>query len=267
MNRRSLLSTAVAAAAGLGATSVAVKAASDEKRTFVLVHGAWHGGWCWSRVAPRLRAAGHRVFTPTLTGLGERSHLISTLINLDTHVADIASVIEAEELEGVVLVGHSYAGTIISGVAERMPARLRQLVYLDAQVLQSGTSLFGNLPEQAVAQRLKTVRETGGGVGTAPLAPAVFGVTDPGDVAWLERRMTLQPIGTYTQTFVLRQPLGNGVPKTYIECTSTPIAALEPFKRQVRDSKEWVVRPLASGHDAMVVASEALSNMLLEIAG
>src|SRR5206468_6812914 len=133
----------------------------------VLVHGAWHGGWCWVRVADRLRAAGNTVFTPTLTGLGERSHLISALVNLDTHINDVIQLIEYEELNDVVLVGHSYAGTIIAGVADRIAPRLRRLIFLDSQLIDQGKSLFDSLPKEMVETRLKAIRESGGGVGAA----------------------------------------------------------------------------------------------------
>ena len=127
MKRRDVLKTM--AIAGLAAgTSGAAAMAQTTAQTFVLVHGAWHGGWCWSRVADRLRLAGHQVFTPTQTGLGERKHLLSREITLDTFTRDIANVIEAEELSNVVLVGHSFGGLAISGVADAMPDRLRHLV-------------------------------------------------------------------------------------------------------------------------------------------
>src|ERR1700729_4499027 len=126
MERREVLKTMAiaglaAGAAGTGAT------AQTAAQTFVLVHGAWHGGWCWSRVADRLRSAGHRVFTPTQTGLGERKHLLSKDITLDIFTKDIANVIEAEELNNIVLVGHSFGGLAISGVADAMPERIRHL--------------------------------------------------------------------------------------------------------------------------------------------
>src|SRR5438128_128006 len=103
--------------------------------TFVLVHGAWHGGWCWKRVTPLLRAAGHEVYATTLTGLGERVHLASPNVGLALHVQDVVGVLEYEDLRDVILVGHSYGGIVISGVADRVPERLRHLVYLDALVL------------------------------------------------------------------------------------------------------------------------------------
>src|SRR5262245_14863398 len=110
--------------------------------TFVLVHGAWHGGWCWQRVSPLLRARGHEVFAPTLTGLGERSHLLTREIGLETHVADVVNAIRWEDLTDVVLCGHSYGGMVISGAADRMADRVRSLVYLDAFVPADGQSIF-----------------------------------------------------------------------------------------------------------------------------
>ena len=126
--------------------------------TFVLVHGAWHGGWCYKRVARLLRQAGHEVYTPTLTGLGERAHLINRAIDLDTHVQDIVGVICCEELSDVVLCGHSYGGMVITGVAEQIAAKIRSLVYLDAFVPENGKSLMDYLPAQQSGQMRDDVR-------------------------------------------------------------------------------------------------------------
>src|SRR5262249_37605119 len=114
--------------------------------TFVLVHGAWHGSWCWKRVREALRARGHVVFTPTLTGVGERPHLLAPDINLDTHIEDVANLIRLEELTDVVLCGHSYGGCVIGGVVDRVPERIGALVYLDAFILENGQSLHDTLP-------------------------------------------------------------------------------------------------------------------------
>jgi len=207
------------------------------------------------------------VYTPTLTGLGERRHLISPQVNLDTHVEDVVNLLQFEELERVVLVGHSYAGIVISGVADRVPQRLRQLVYLDALLLEPGKSLFSDFPPAVVEQRLKAIRETGGGVGAAAaLPPSAFGVKDPADAAWVARHLTPQPVGTYLQPLLLKAPLGNGLPKTYIECTGDPIATLEPTKARVRADAGWQLRTLATGHDAMVTAPAALTELLTDLA-
>lgn len=269
MNRRDIFAASAAAITLAAATATPSQAQTSGRpaRNFVLVHGAWHGGWCWSRVAQRLRAAGHAVWTPTLSGLGERRHLISPQVNLDTHIEDIINLIEFEELRDVVLVGHSYAGIVISGVADRVPERLRQLVYLDSLLLESGKSLFGSFPKDVVQARLKAIRETGGGVGAAAaLSPTAFGVTEPADIEWVARRMTPHPVGTYLQPLMLQAPIGNGLPRTYIDCTVGPIATLEPTKARVRADTGWKVRTLATGHDAMVTAPGPLTDMLLEIA-
>src|SRR5260221_1599406 len=162
MQRRDILKTMAIAGLAAGAGGTAAKA-QTAAQTFVLVHGAWHGGWCWSRVADRLRAAGHEVFTPTQTGLGERKHLLSKDITLDTFTGDIVNVIEVEELSSVVLVGHSFGGLAISGVADAMPDRIRHLVYLDSLMAEGGRSPFYSLPPDVVAARRRTAEETSGG--------------------------------------------------------------------------------------------------------
>jgi pimeloyl-ACP methyl ester carboxylesterase len=128
--------------------------------TFVLVHGGFHGGWCWSRVAPALRARGHTVFTPTQTGCGERSHLMSKSITLDTFVDDVANALRWEDLHDVVLVGHSFGGLAITGVADRMPQRIRQLIYLDSLIVQNGQCAFDLLEPEVVQGRLQVHRPT-----------------------------------------------------------------------------------------------------------
>lgn len=273
MKRRQIFSAGLSTVAGLAALHGVSEAHAhkatptvSDKAIFVLVHGAWHGGWCWARVAKLLRAEGHEVYSPTLTGLGERRHLLSPQVNLDTHIDDVINLLEYEELENVVLVGHSYAGIVISGVADRAGARLRQLVYLDSLLLEPGKSLFSDFPQAVVDQRLQTIRDTGAGVGAAAAwPPAAFGVTDPADAAWVKRRMTAQPVGTYLQTLVLKNALGNDLHKTYIDCTVAPIATLEPTKAKVRADTSWQTRTLATGHDAMIISPGLLSALLIDL--
>ena len=172
MKRRDVLKTM--AIAGLAAGAGGAATAQTAAQTFVLVHGAWHGGWCWSRVADRLRAAGHQVFTPTQTVLGERKHLLSKDITLDTFTKDIVNVIEAEELSNVVLVGHSFGGLSISGVADAMPDRIRHLVYLDSLIVEGGKKPFDSLPPDVVAARLKAAEESSGGLSLPAPPPSAF---------------------------------------------------------------------------------------------
>jgi pimeloyl-ACP methyl ester carboxylesterase len=238
-----------------------------ESRVFVLVHGAWHGGWCWAHTAALLRAAGHRVFTPTQTGLGERRHLISKAITIDTFVSDIAEVLVAEELHDVVLVGHSFGGLAVSGVADRMPERLRRLVYLDALIVESGLSAFDGLPPEVVAGRLRAAQESSGGLSLPVPPPEAFGVTGEAESAWLRRRCTPHPLGSYTTPLLLKHPLGNGVPLSYVDCTAPAYPALDGVKARLRAGPGWDWRMFAASHDAMVTAPAALADLLMEIAG
>ena len=233
---------------------------------FVLVHGACHGGWCWRDVADRLRASGHRVFTPTCTGLGERAHLMSREITLDTFIQDIAGVIEAEELRDIILVGHSFGGLPVSGVADIMPDRIRHLVFLDALLAQPGESAFDGLPPEIVAVRQKAAEDTSGGLSFPAPPPSAFGVTSEADAAWVQRRLTPQPLGTYASPLNVRNPPGNGLPCTYIACTDPAYPALDGTKAWVREQPGWRWAEIATGHDAMVTAPEELTRMLTGVA-
>jgi pimeloyl-ACP methyl ester carboxylesterase len=251
--------------AGLAtASGVAAANAQSKSQTFVLVHGAWHGGWCWSRVADLLRANGHRVFTPTQTGLGERKHLISKEITIDTFTADIVNVIEAEELSDVILVGHSFGGIAISGVADRIPERIRHLVYLDSLIVQGGKAAFDSLPPDIVAARRKAAEETSGGLSLPVPPPSAFAVSDAKDAEWLKCRLTPHPIGTYTSPLTIKGPVGNNLPRTYMTCTAPAYAAIESTRQWVKSQQGWRWVEIATGHDAMVLAPELLSKMLLE---
>lgn len=231
---------------------------------FVLVHGAWHGGWCWRQVAALLRARGHEVFTPTLTGLGERAHLLRADTGLGTCIDDICAVIAAEELRDVVLVGHSFAGPVISGVADRLADRLRQLVYLDALVVQSGESALSVFPPDVQRDRSRTIDPEG--LRMAIPDPAKFGVTDPAQAAWLGRRLTPHPLKAYTDPLRLQHPLGHGLRKTYIAVTEPWYAPLAGIRGWVRSQPDWEYRELAAGHDAMLTSPGPLATLLMALA-
>jgi pimeloyl-ACP methyl ester carboxylesterase len=232
----------------------------------VLVHGAWHGGWCWRRVEGRLRQAGHRVFAPTLTGVGERRHLLSAAVDLETHIQDLLGVLEAEELENVVLCGHSYAGLVISGVAARAKERLRQLVYLDALLAEDGQSWAEAFPPEIAEARRKGATMTNG-VKTIPAPdPEIYGFADPADTTWVRRRMTPHPYAPFEQKSRLNGALGSGLPRLYIECTTPPIAALATIKDRYRGKPGWTFVEMRTGHDAMVSAPEEFTRLLLQFA-
>jgi len=234
-------------------------------RTFVLVHGAWHGGWCWRAVADRLRAAGHVVFTPTQTGLGERQHLLAKSNTLDVFIEDIVNVIRMEQLEDVVLVGHSFGGISISGVADRMPKQLRHLAYLDSLILQNGQTAFSQLPDDVVAARIKAADESSGGLSLPAPPAAAFGLTREVDQKTVASRLTPHPLATYDSPLNLKNPVGNGVPRSYITCTAPMYPALAKTRAWVK-AQGWPMLDIATGHDAMVAAPEELTAMLQQLA-
>ncbi len=235
-------------------------------RTFVLVHGAFHGGWCWRAVATLLRDARHSVFTPTLTGLGERRHLMRDGLTVDGFVDDIARLIEIEDLRDVVLVGHSFGGIVISGVADRMPQRLAQLIYLDAVTPLAGKSLFDMMPERERTARVAALaRLPNGDVEVPPPPASAFGIVDATQAAWVDARLTPHPTGGYTSPVDLRNPLGNGRPTAYIRCTDPVFPINDPCAAFARE-QGWAYREIATGHDAMISAPAALAGVLLELA-
>ena len=240
---------------------------TDKLRTFVLVHGAWHGGWCWRRVAEILRAGGHKVFTPSLTGLGDRAHLFSKDISLQTHVEDILSVVEAEELSGFVLVGHSYAGIVISCVADALGERVSHYVYLDATVppdMSPGASFSwsDNDTTEKREERLKSVREQGKGVALPSPPPGAFGVTKPADVDWLQRHLLPMPVRTYIGPFTFKRSGSNGLKRTYIAAIKPSYALLVPTHNRIKSDNTWSFTTMETGHDSMVTAPDELASLL-----
>ncbi len=257
MDRRSLF--VAAGALAIGAAPHVVAAAAP--KTFVLVHGAWHGGWCWSKVASILRGRGHSVFTPTQTGLGERSHLLSNSIDLDVFVTDIANVLRWEDLRDVVLVGHSFGGSSISGVADRIRDRVRQLIYLDAIMLENGQSVFSQLPKDVVEARTKAAQETSGGLSIPAPPPAAFGITDAAQVQSVVNRLTPHPFHTFASPLKLANKDGNGLPASYINCTDPIYQPLEKSHNWAKASG-WKIMEIKTGHDAMIIAPQRLADLL-----
>lgn len=235
--------------------------------TFVLVHGAWHGGWCWARVADRLRAAGHVVYTPTCTGLGERSHLLSTDITLHTFVQDIVNVLVWEDLHDVVLVGHSFGGLTITGVADIAAERIKKLVYLDAFILENGISTLDTLPPNIIEKLEAGVEKAGGPVPVlaAPRLEAL-GLTEADDLAFEEGRVTPHPYNTYCTALQLKNPVGNNLPATYVQCTEPEFMAVRNSLEWVKANTAWPVETLPGGHCAMVSHPDEVIKTLLAAA-
>jgi len=229
--------------------------------TFVLVHGAWHGGWCWSRVARLLHDAGHTVYTPSLTGLGDRAHLARPEVDLALHVEDVVALIETEELRSVILVGHSYGGMVATGVAARVSPRLAHVVYLHAFVPASGQSLLDLLaPDRAAAFR-QAAADQGEGWRIPSPPPARFGVTSARDTEWLTRRLVAQPLRTF------EQPLAGAgaerVKRTYVYCSKPATGSFDQFAERFRDDGKWTFHDVKTGHDAMITAPGDVAKILM----
>ena len=231
--------------------------------SFVLVHGAWHGSWCWKRVRKGLQAQGHEVFTPTLTGVAERSHLLSPAVNLETHILDIVNLIHWEELTDLVLCGHSYGGCVITGVADRMPERIRSLVYLDAFVPEDGDNQLQHLPETLATRLLEGTKNIGEGWKVPPIPAAVFNV-NAADREWVDRQSTLHPLATMQQRLRLTGGLQKIKNITYILATDwNGPSPFPPFYEKAK-AKGWKTRSLSCGHDVMLDLPEELTTILAE---
>ncbi|MEQ9640617.1 MAG: alpha/beta hydrolase family protein [Alphaproteobacteria bacterium] len=229
---------------------------------FVLVHGAWHGGWCWRRVADRLRTAGHDAWTPTLTGLGERSHLFGPDVNINTHVQDILNVIKWERLDDIVLVGHSYGGPVITGVADAMPERIRSLVYLDAHVPKHNQSLL-DMATGERGQMLRGLIEKHGDH-LPPTTAEVFGVTDPADARWVDSLCTNQPAGCMTVPIHLTGAWGDVKRRIYVLAGGYVGSYFHDYADRFREDPSWEVEVLPTGHDMMVTMPDEVTDLLLK---
>jgi pimeloyl-ACP methyl ester carboxylesterase len=232
-------------------------------KTFVLVHGAWHGGWCWRRVSDLLEKQGHKVFTPTMTGLGERSHLLDDKINLATHVTDIVNVIKWEGLSDIVLVGHSYGGVIISGVAEQAGGAIGSIVFLDAFVPESGDSLAAKAsqPVRDAIAALVEKHETA----MKPVAAAVFRVNEK-DRTWVDAMCTPHPLATLTDKITITGARDRIAKRAYIRAKGYPSVPFDSTLERLKADGAWRAYELPCGHDAMVDMPEQLTDILLAVA-
>ena len=230
--------------------------------TFVLVHGAWHGAWCWRRVARLLTRAGHEVFTPTLTGLCERSHLLTPTVDLDTHILDVVNEMKWQNLNNVVLVGHSYGGMVISGVAEKMEKSIASFIMLDAFMPENGQSVIDIWPP-AMREGLLAA-ERGGATTVPPRAAELFKVNEK-DRAWVDAQCTPQPIKSFFQKLPLtgaRERIGK---KTYIRATAFPTPYFDAGLASAR-GKGWRTYEVPCGHDVMLDMPDRLTELLQEAA-
>ncbi|WP_406433277.1 alpha/beta hydrolase [Streptomyces sp. NBC_00631] len=232
--------------------------------TYLLVHGAWHSGECWERVVPLLTAAGHRVYAPDLTGHGEKTRLLGPDVGLDIHVADIVGLIRDEGLTDVVLVGHSYAGLVVSSVANEVPDRVGHLVYLDAMVPEHGETAADIQPVTRALIDRALASDSGWRVPPLPELPppyGLFGVTEAADVAWLRTMLSDQAVLSFQQPVRLDDPAVHTIPRTHIHCVANvpegvarrPVPAAQPA---------W---ELPTGHDSMITMPAGLAELLLKL--
>jgi pimeloyl-ACP methyl ester carboxylesterase len=232
---------------------------------FLLVHGAWHGGWCWRDVVRALAAAGHRAHAVTLTGVGERKHLMSPAITLETFIADVVDAMEAEEMARPVLAVHSFAGMIGTAIADRMPKRLAHLVYVDAVVPQPGES-WSSTHVPATREARIAAAEASRDYSFPPPDASVYGLTGE-QHAWVQRRQVPHPGHTYTAELQFDPVRVASVARTFVDCTNPPLATIDVSRKRVRDpafwGAPWRVVELATGHDPMVSAPGELARVLL----
>jgi pimeloyl-ACP methyl ester carboxylesterase len=231
--------------------------------TFVLVHGAWHGGWGWIRVAGLLRQRGHAVHTPTLTGLGERAHLIHPGVDASLHIKDVLNLIAYEELTDIVLVGHSYGGCVISGVAEAVPGAIRSLVFLDAFIPDDGDATL-DLVQPVVQDAIRAALARSDT--TVPVRNAATFNVNETDRAWVDRLATPQPIRTFTEKLRLTGARERVAKKTYIRASGYPNIAFEKAFARAKADPSWRTYEVACGHDVMIDAPDRLTEILLEVA-
>lgn len=234
--------------------------------TYVLIHGGGHGGWCWQPVARRLRSAGHEVFTPTLTGLGERSHLRIEGLGLDTHIEDVVQVLHYEDLSDVILVGHSYGGMVITGAADRAIERVGQLVYLDAAIPHNGEALVDVSPGLLkLAGNTRVEYGIEWGLWPDEAAGAIYGLEECELEHWALERLTPHPWKTVTDRLQLLNPERvDALPRTIINCPSSLSARPHPTReRWLQADRIWSID---TGHDVMLTQPDALASMLARLA-
>jgi pimeloyl-ACP methyl ester carboxylesterase len=233
----------------------------------VLVHGGGHGGWCYAKVARLLRAAGHDVYAPSLTGLSDRSHLLGAHVDLHLHITDVVELLRYEDLTDVVLVGHSYGGMVITGIADRAADRVGKLVYLDAANPVNGQSLRD--VAGPIIEAVRPMGEVVDGVELvllpAPGAGAFYGVTDPDDLAWMDERLTGHPWACFEQKLDLRNEDALwAIPQYHVICTDTlPTRDRVLMDRARAEGRLWTID---TGHDLMITEPGLVTDALLEIA-
>ena len=236
----------------------------NNKPHFLLIHGAWHGGWVWNEISDILRYQRYSVSTPTLTGLGEKKHLLSSKITIETFIEDVVNHIIFENLNNIILVGHSFAGSVISGVADRLKDRIQKLIYFDAMILIDGQKPFDITPKETVEQRIELAKKFGNNISIPAPSADAFGVFDIKKSLLLEGKLTPHPLSAFQSKLILKNEVGNGIPLSYIFCKKPIYKSLESSREVVRKMK-WPIFELNAGHDAMLTHPKETLNLLMKI--
>jgi pimeloyl-ACP methyl ester carboxylesterase len=276
LSRRGTFGAAAAGAAFAAATfsgTSSMRAQARDKATFVLVHPAWFGGWCWKKVTPLLRARGYDVHTPTFTGLGERAHLARPEIGLNVHIEDVANLLKYENLNGVVLVANSSGGMVITGVADQVPELIAHIVYLDAFVPQDGQSLLDLIPPDRRPPMEALVQNEGQGwllPRFAPppwerFVPEAWRVTDETDLRWVLPRLRPTPFGHFREPVHQKNTAAGKLPRTYIRCVQWPNAVFDRHAEAARRTPGWRYRELATSHLPYITHPREVADLLHEI--
>ena len=250
-SRREFVATALAVGAVAARPTIRV-AGRQPTGSFVLVHGAWHGGWCWRRVADRLTAKGHYVSAPTLTGVGERTHLASDAVALSTHVDDVVNEIKWKDLDHLVLVGHSYGGMVITGVSEQVRERIAAIVYLDALIPRDGQSVM--VLRGPTAEPYPT-----------PMVPAPAAASlkvNAKDLAWVGSKMTPQPTKCFTEPLRVTDAYQTIARKVYVRAPAYAHPAIDAAYQRVRGDRGWKTFEVSCGHDLMIDQPAELAALL-----
>jgi pimeloyl-ACP methyl ester carboxylesterase len=261
--RRAALGAMAALGAVAASGAVETAQAQTAQKTFVLVHGTWHGGWCWRRVADALERKGHKVYAPTLTGVGERSHLLSKDVNLTTHVTDVVNVVKWEDLKDVVLVGHSSAGFVITQAAEQIGPSVASIVYLDAFVPQPGDNLI-SLANPGPRKALEDAVARGDLV-AKPVPAAAFKVNEK-DRPWVDAKCTPHPLAAVVEKITAAGAREKIARKTYIRAAGFESPVFDQTLARMKTAPGWKTYEVSSGHDVMVDMPDRLVEILLEVA-
>jgi pimeloyl-ACP methyl ester carboxylesterase len=266
LGRRSAILGASTAAFALQGCSSMPTGSNGKPRHYVLVHGAWHGAWAWSKAAPLLRQAGHTVSTPTLSGLGERSHVAAGTSGLSVHVNDIVSHLMMEDLRDVVLVGHSYAGCVVSGVLAARIGRVAHAVYLDALVPMQGQSLASFVPPPVKAGYEKLAAQNAtDAVRPESVWGTLWGLTDPALVAFARPRLTPQAALSFVET-VQGDPMAEAVRRSYLKCNLNPNPLFKTIAADIQKDSRFKYAEVEGQHNVMLIDPQRFVSSLLSLA-